>query len=56
MPRYIFENEKVIVTEYTVEAETEIEAIFKIHNEDYEDAKTKEYEDIKLIFKTGEKP
>tara|TARA_R110000737_G_scaffold305266_1_gene312798 strand:- start:23 stop:187 length:165 start_codon:yes stop_codon:yes gene_type:complete len=51
MPRYIFEWEKVIVTEYIVEAKTESEALDKIYNEEYEDAKTKEYEDTKLVCK-----
>tara|TARA_R100001443_G_C3281547_1_gene160514 strand:- start:21 stop:185 length:165 start_codon:yes stop_codon:yes gene_type:complete len=51
MPRYLFETEKIIVTEYIVEGNDEHDAHDKIFNEDYEDAKTKEYETTNLIIK-----
>mgnify|MGYP003128740054 CR=1 FL=1 len=51
MPRYLFETEKIIVTEYIVEGDDEHDAHDKIFNEEYEDATTKEYENTKLITK-----
>ena len=51
MPRYIFETEKIIVTEYVVEGNDEHDAHDKLIKEQFEDEKTKEYENTKLIGK-----